>query len=134
MAPRRRCKSRSTNGRRPPRATAASLKPGKGRGKHAEEERDLALAKYHHYELASAAFQIGIVLASATIITGMIALAWISGVLAIVGIAFTAIGPLAAHGVLRGCLAFLHGEPRRMETMCIATILRDAAQERGSSG
>ena len=49
------------------------------RAKHAEEERDLAEAKYHHFELASAAFQIGIVLASATIITGIIALAWISG-------------------------------------------------------
>jgi hypothetical protein len=69
------------------------------RAKHAEHERDLALAKYHHYEVASAAFQIGIVLASATIITGMIALAWISGVLAIVGIAFTAIGLLAPHSV-----------------------------------
>src|SRR5881392_2035356 len=29
------------------------------RAKHAEEERDLATAKYHHFELASAAFQIG---------------------------------------------------------------------------
>src|SRR5437588_8776165 len=28
------------------------------RAKHAEEERDLATAKYHHFELASAAFQI----------------------------------------------------------------------------
>ena len=36
----------------------------------AEHERDLAMARYHHYEVASAAFQIGIVLASATIITG----------------------------------------------------------------
>ena len=69
------------------------------RAKHAEHDRDLALAKYHHYELASAAFQIGIVLASATIITGMMALAWISGVLAIVGIAFTAIGLIAPHSV-----------------------------------
>ena len=41
------------------------------RAKEAEEERDLALAHYHHYELASAAFQIGIVLASAAVITGM---------------------------------------------------------------
>ncbi len=41
------------------------------RAKHAEEERDLALAKYHHFELASGAFQIAIVLASATIITGI---------------------------------------------------------------
>src|SRR3984893_725029 len=65
------------------------------RAKHAEEERDLALARYHHFELASAAFQIGIVLASATIITGMIALAWISGLLALAGLGFTAIGLLA---------------------------------------
>src|SRR3954469_11902610 len=69
------------------------------RAKHAEHERDLAMARYHHYEVASALFQIGIVLASATIITGMIALAWISGVLAIVGIAFTAIGVFAPHAV-----------------------------------
>ena len=65
------------------------------RAKHAEEERNLATAKYHHFELASAAFQIAIVLASATIITGMIALAWISGLLAAVGLAFTALGMLA---------------------------------------
>jgi len=70
------------------------------RAKDAEEERDLATAKYHHFELASAAFQIGIVLASATIITGMMALAWISGLLALAGIAFTALGafaPLLLH-------------------------------------
>jgi hypothetical protein len=69
------------------------------RAKHAEEERDLSMARYHHYEIASAAFQIGIVLASATIITGMIALAWISGLLALTGIAFTAIGLFAPHAV-----------------------------------
>src|SRR5947208_1339778 len=67
------------------------------RAKHAEEERDLATAKYHHFELASAAFQIGIVLASATIITGMIALAWVSGVLALAGIVVTALGVLSPH-------------------------------------
>ena len=67
------------------------------RAKHAEEERDLATAKYHHFELASAAFQIGIVLASATIITGMIALAWISGLLTLAGIAFTALGVFVPH-------------------------------------
>ena len=67
------------------------------RAKHAEEERDLAEAKYHHYELASAAFQIGIVLASATIITGIIALAWISGLLTLAGIAFTALGLFMPH-------------------------------------
>ncbi len=69
------------------------------RAKHSEEERDLALAKYHHFELASAAFQIAIVLASATIITGMVALAWVSGLLALGGIFFTAIGAFAPHAV-----------------------------------
>jgi hypothetical protein len=67
------------------------------RAKHAEEERDLSTAKYHHYELASAAFQIGIVLASATIITGMLALAWVSGALTLVGIAMTALGLFQPH-------------------------------------
>src|ERR1700761_614681 len=67
------------------------------RAKHAEHERDEATAKYHHYELASAAFQIGIVLASATIITGIIALAWVSGILTLAGIAVTALGVLSPH-------------------------------------
>jgi Domain of unknown function (DUF4337) len=67
------------------------------RAKHAEEERDLATAKYHHFELASAAFQIGIVLASATIITGIGVLAWISGLLTLAGIAFTALGIFMPH-------------------------------------
>lgn len=67
------------------------------KAKHAEHERDEATAKYHHFELASAAFQIGIVLASATIITGMIVLAWVSGILAVAGIAITALGLYAPH-------------------------------------
>ena len=67
------------------------------RAKHSEEERDLATAKYHHFELASAAFQIGIVLASATIITGIIALAWISGLLTLAGIAVTALGVFSPY-------------------------------------
>jgi hypothetical protein len=67
------------------------------RARHAEEERDLATAKYHHFELGSAAFQIAIVLASATIITGIIALAWISGLLTLAGVAITALGLLQPH-------------------------------------
>ncbi|WBL79218.1 DUF4337 domain-containing protein [Bradyrhizobium xenonodulans] len=62
------------------------------KAKHAEHERDEATAKYHHFELASAAFQIGIVLASATIITGMLALAYVSGVLTLAGLLMTALG------------------------------------------
>jgi hypothetical protein len=69
------------------------------RAKRAEERRDFATAKYHHFELASAAFQIAIVLASATIITGMLALAWVSGLLAAVGLGFTALGIFAPHAL-----------------------------------
>jgi len=58
---------------------------------------DEATAKYHHFELASAAFQIGIVLASATIITGMIALAYISGLLTLAGLAMTVLGVWWPH-------------------------------------
>ena len=67
------------------------------RAKHAEHARDEATAKYHHYEIASAAFQIGIVLASATIITGIAVLAWVSGVLALAGIVITALGMYSPH-------------------------------------
>jgi len=69
------------------------------RAKEAEERRDLALAKYHHYELASAAFQVGIVLASAAVITGIVALAWFGGALGIVGLGLTALGLFAPHAV-----------------------------------
>lgn len=65
--------------------------------KRAEEERDHATARYHHYEIGSAAFQIAIVLASATIITGIAALAWISGLLTLAGIAVTALGYFSPH-------------------------------------
>jgi hypothetical protein len=67
------------------------------RARHAEEERDLATAKYHHFEIGSAAFQISIVLASATIITGIVALAWISGLLTLTGIVVTALGIFSPH-------------------------------------
>ncbi|MCA6125436.1 DUF4337 domain-containing protein [Bradyrhizobium sp. WSM 1704] len=67
------------------------------RAKHAEHERDEATAKYHHFELASAAFQIAIVLASATIITGILTLAWVSGIVTLAGIAMTALGLFQPH-------------------------------------
>ena len=73
------------------------------RAKEAEEERDLATAKYHHFELASAAFQIGIVLASATIITGMLPLAWVAGLLTLAGLGMTVLGAWWPH------LLHLHG-------------------------
>ena len=69
------------------------------RAKVAESKRDTSLAKYHHYEIASAAFQIGIVLASATVITGMVILSYLAAGLGVIGIAFMAIGLLAPHAV-----------------------------------
>jgi hypothetical protein len=91
------------------RATAARYesdpKTGEGRkelaerAKEQEQERDLAMAKYHHYELASAAFQVGIVLASATVITGIVALAWFGGALGIIGLVLTLFGFFAPHAL-----------------------------------
>jgi Domain of unknown function (DUF4337) len=69
------------------------------RAKEAEHKRDTAMARYHHYEVASAAFQIGIVLASATVITGMLLLTWLAGGLAVAGLGFLAIGLFAPHAV-----------------------------------
>jgi hypothetical protein len=69
------------------------------RAKAAEKKRDTALARYHHYEVASAAFQIGIVLASATVITGMLVLTWLAVGLGGLGLVFTAIGLFAPHAV-----------------------------------
>ena len=78
---------------------------GKGEGtqelsRRAIEEqhhRDEYLAKYHHYEFASAAFQIGIVLASSTVITGIVVLCYLAGGLGVIGLAFMALGLLAPH-------------------------------------
>lgn len=69
------------------------------RAKHAEHARDLAMARYHHYELSSAAYQIGIVLASAEVITGMAALGWLAGLLGIAGLGFSALGLWMPHAV-----------------------------------
>jgi len=69
------------------------------RARHAEEERSIASAKYHHFELASAAFQIAIVLASATIITGIFALAWISGFVTLAGLVMTGLGLFAPNAL-----------------------------------
>jgi hypothetical protein len=70
------------------------------RAKVAESKRDRAFSSYHHYEMSSALIQIAIVLASAEVITGVMALVWISGFLGLSGIAFCFIGyfwPTAVH-------------------------------------
>ena len=81
---------RSENRRRAARSSASSAK-------EQEEDRDLAMAKYHHYEIASAAFQVGIVLASATVITGIVALAWFAGGLGVIGLVLLWLGLFAPY-------------------------------------
>ena len=76
-------------------STGEGLKELRVRAKEQEEDRDLALAKYHNYELASAAFQVGIVLASATLITGILQLAWFSGALGAIGLVMLLLGLFA---------------------------------------
>jgi hypothetical protein len=62
------------------------------RAKEAEKKRERAMAAYHRFELASAAVQIAIVLASAAIITGAMALVWISAGLGAIGVLFCVLG------------------------------------------
>lgn len=69
-----------------------------------EHTRDLHLSRYHLYEFASAAFQIGIVLASAEVITSMAVLGWLSGLVGMFGLAFMGLGLWAPHA-----LSFLGG-------------------------
>jgi hypothetical protein len=69
------------------------------RAKIAEQNHHRALAAYHWYELSSAALEIGIVLASAGIITGIAALPWISSGLGVVGIVLALIGLLAPQAI-----------------------------------
>lgn len=81
-------------------ATQEGRKELAARAKTAEGRRDHSLAAYHNFELASAAIQIAIVLASAEIITGVALLTWLAGGLGLVGIVFCTLGffaPTAVH-------------------------------------
>jgi hypothetical protein len=62
-----------------------------------EHQRDTYLARYHDYEFASAAYQIAIVLASAAVITGMMALVYAALGLGVIGLAFMALGFFHPH-------------------------------------
>ena len=86
-------------------------KPGnKGEGRkelmaralEAEAKRDHAMAKYHNFEIGSAAFQIAIVLASSYLITGVVQLLWGAFGVGAIGLLFGLIGLMAPHA-----LAFL---------------------------
>jgi hypothetical protein len=69
------------------------------RAKAAEEKRDRALSAYHNFEYGSAALQLAIVLASASLVTGMMLLAYVSGGLGLIGVALAFFGWFAP-GVL----------------------------------
>lgn len=79
--------------------TGEGRKELSARAGDAERRRDLALARYHNYEIGSAAFQVGIVLASAMVITGVAALAWAGGALGLAGLVMLGIGLFAPHSV-----------------------------------
>ena len=64
-----------------------------------EKKRDDFLAKYHHYEIASAAFQIGIVLAGAAVLTGMLVLIYGVVGLGVLGLGFVGIALFAPHAI-----------------------------------
>ena len=65
------------------------------KAKAAEKRRDLAWSAYHMYEYAAAALQISIVLASAAVVSGVIALSYGAGGLGVIGAVFALIGWLA---------------------------------------
>jgi hypothetical protein len=90
--------------------------PDKGEGRkelmakarQLEAQRTLAMERYENYEIASAALQIGIVLASASVITSIIALAWLAGGVGLVGLALMGSG-LWFPGLLLHLIAGGHG-------------------------
>jgi hypothetical protein len=77
-----------------------------------QKDRDLQLNKYHNFEFASAAFQIGIVLASAAVITSMMALAWAAIGVGLLGVVLTGTGlfmPELLHDTLHWFEALFAG-------------------------
>jgi len=69
------------------------------RAKKAEIKRDLNTEKYHHFEVASALFQIAIVLASVYLITQVFHLVAAAGLLTAIGLFFSFVGLFFPHAV-----------------------------------
>ena len=69
------------------------------RAKAAETKRDTSSAAYHNYEIGSAAFQVAIVLASASIITGVGLLAFVAGGLGVAGVILSGFAFWAPHAL-----------------------------------
>jgi hypothetical protein len=62
-----------------------------------EHERDVLEAKYHNYEIGSAAYQIAIVLCSAAVVTNMMVLVFGAMGVGLVGLVFTGFGFFAPN-------------------------------------
>lgn len=81
-------------------ATREGRKELSARAIEKQEERKITMARKELYEVAAKAFQIGIVLASAMIITGLAPLAWGAVLLGIGGailMGFALFAPMAIH-------------------------------------
>jgi hypothetical protein len=65
------------------------------RAHQVEQQRDHEMAQYHLYEYAAAAFQVAIVIASASIVTGVPLLAVMGVALGVLGMALGGVGYLA---------------------------------------
>jgi hypothetical protein len=71
------------------------------KAKEVEKHRDEALEKYHAFEISSLVFQLGIVLASVSLLSSVIAFAYASGALGVLGLvlllgAYTNFAPIMA--------------------------------------
>src|SRR5271167_646047 len=85
-------KARVAQFEKDPKKPEDSMDAIQERADHAAEGRELANRRLEHYEFGSGLFQIAIVLASAAIITGIVALMWLSVALGAVGVVLTAFG------------------------------------------
>ena len=90
-------KNAVANFEKDPKKPEDSLEAIQERAKAAAEGRELSNKKLEHFEYASGALQIAIVLASASIITGVTVLAWGAATLGAIGVALAALGHFAPN-------------------------------------
>lgn len=73
-------------------ATGEGRRELSARAQAAQRSRDHSMAAYHMYEFGSAAFQVAIVLASASIVTAVPLLAILGSIVGAIGLALTGLG------------------------------------------
>jgi len=73
-------------------ATGEGRRELAARAQRAQEVRDRSMSAYHMFEFGSAAFQVAIVLASASIVTAVPLLAIMGGVLGVIGFGLSMLG------------------------------------------